>query len=575
MPRKKRRKKQNLTPEQKLARRIQRKFSRDICTTFTKCGFTHVKSHNAQIEIDGRKGEFDQVFVYKRVIVLLEETCTRDKEAIKDHLNNKVNFHSVVRANATKLVRLLDDTIPNFKAARPRELDPEDCKIIFVYCSRYAFDKLDRAEYAHERFLSHEYLRYFLQLSKTIGSSAKYEMLKFLGLETKDVTIKPGAALAEYPGFVLPELPSGFPKNYKLVTFYVDPATLIELCYALRRDSWQDLDALYQRMIVRSKIRQMRRFIATKGHVYVNNVIVSLPHETSFETEKGKTVSPDDLTEAQVVTVRIPRRFNSVGLIDGQHRVFSYHEGVDEFEAEIAKRREKQQLLVTGIIFPTSLKQDQRLVREAELFLEINDRQSRTKSDLKQSIETIVAPFSDVAIARSVVSEIAKTGPLTGLLKDHFFDEGQIQTTSIVSYALRYLVSLNPSEKGKSLIDHWGRAKAEALRDKDRQTLELRQEYVKWCASNMNLFLSAFRAVIPKDLWTTERKISRALSVTSINGLIFCFRDVVAKKGFMTFDDYHHALSRLDLNYAPSSFGYRSSGYRALGIYIFDKCFSK
>jgi DNA modification methylase len=62
-----------------------------------------------------------------------------------------------------------------------------------------------------------------------------------------------------------------------------------------------------------------------------------------------------------------------VGIIDGQHRVFCYHEGSDVLEPKIAILRKRQHLLVTGIIYPSGIKEQARLEFEARLFLEIND----------------------------------------------------------------------------------------------------------------------------------------------------------------------------------------------------------
>lgn len=568
-----------LTPAERERRRVQRRFSADIQNTFSRCGFHAIRSRDSKIEVDGREGELDHVFIYDKVIVIVEDTCTVDSENIKNHLNAKANFYDFIQGKQKALVDALDEKIPGFKKARPDLWDAEDLNVVFVYASRYPFAKDGRPEYKQIKFLSNEYLRYFLQLSRTIGKSAKYELFKFLGLKSKDVTVGTGDPWQDYPGFVLPDRPSGFPRSFKLVTFYIDPQTLIAVSYALRRDSWLDSDALYQRMLIRSKITQMRKFLATKGHVYVNNAIVSLPANTFISEDGGKEVDVSALTEAKAVKIRIPKEFNSIGIIDGQHRVFSYHEGNDAHESEIAKRRIKHQLLVTGVIFPASMKLDARLEKEAELFLEINDRQSRTKSELKQSIETIVSPYSDVAIGRSVVSEVAKMAPLVGFLKDHYFDDGKVKTSSIVSYALRYLVTPNPVKGSVSLIDVWDRSKAKQLRaatiNGGDAVPEIRLEYVKWCATQLSRFYSAYKVgAVPSDQWTADQKVSRALTVTSLNAIIFCFRDVIAQSKLGDFDGYRASFEKLEMDFStahPTSYG--PSEYRKLGSYIFEKCF--
>ena len=156
----------------------------------------------------------------------------------------------------------------------------------------------------------------------------------------------------------------------------------------------------------------MRRYIAQAGRVFINNVIVSLPAATKLLDREGNQLSYDAIDETKPVTVEIDMEFNSIGLIDGQHRVFAYHEGKDEFDKAIAPKRRRQQLLVTGVIYPTNFNENQQREFEANLFLEINDKQTRTKAELRQAIEMLVDPFSVIAVARAVVNRLASNGPL-------------------------------------------------------------------------------------------------------------------------------------------------------------------
>lgn len=180
----------------------------------------------------------------------------------------------------------------------------------------------------------------------------------------------------------------------KVVSFYMDPERLIEVAYSLRRDSWMDKEGLYQRILSPSKIRNMRAFLVNEGHVYVNNIILGLPGEVRITDVKDRDIQLETLKKVEVVKVHLPAKFNSVGLIDGQHRVYSYHEGTDAHEKIIKGKRPMQQLLVTGLIFPKNLDPDEKLKKEAKIFLEINAEQTSAKAELKQAIETIVRPFS-------------------------------------------------------------------------------------------------------------------------------------------------------------------------------------
>ena len=127
-------------------------------------------------------------------------------------------------------------------------------------------------------------------------------------------------------------------------------------------------------MLIKEKIKGMRKYLASEKRAFVNNVIVSLPRDTRLLDDKGQTISPSRITRTTPVTISLPQRFDSIGLIDGQHRVFAYHEGNDDAEPIIKLKRVKQQLLVTGIVFPNAIDDLAKAEFEARLFLEINDK---------------------------------------------------------------------------------------------------------------------------------------------------------------------------------------------------------
>lgn len=143
------------------------------------------------------------------------------------------------------------------------------------------------------------------------------------------------------------------------------------------------------------KIRSMRQYLSENRRVYLGNIIATLPSATKINDIKtANQLSSNDQLNVKPVSISLPDEYNVVGLIDGQHRVYSYHEGVDSYEAQIGRLRIKQNLLVTGIIYPSTASEEEKTLFEAKLFLEINSRQTKVKSALTQEIELIVNPFS-------------------------------------------------------------------------------------------------------------------------------------------------------------------------------------
>jgi DGQHR domain-containing protein len=409
----------------------------------------------------------------------------------------------------------------------------------------------------------------------------RFELFKFLGLRTDEVGITPGAPTVTYDGFILPESPSGFPSGFKVVTFYIDPATLMPVSYVLRKDGWGDDENLYQRMISRSKIKSMRQFLAQEDRVFINNVIVSLPAATRVLDYDGNQIELQKVVKTTGVRVQVPNQFNSIGIIDGQHRVFAYHEGTDTYEVQIAPKRRKQQLLLTGVVYPQGVSEEKQREFEARLFLEINDKQTRTRPDLRQAIEAIVNPFSIVAISRSVVTKLAANGPLCGQLEEHQFDRGKLKSSSIVSYGLRHIVK---PEGEDTLFKLWKHAEKDILSEaiKAASTGKKRfskpskaalDDYISFCAKEINHVLIGYKLGVPSDLWTLNRKVSRALSTTAVNGVIFCLRYLLQHNKTRDLEGYKTGFKRLKVDFTPKNFKFRSSHWKELGERMAKECF--
>ena len=548
-------------------KRAKKRFQTDINTVFTNAGFSQIATRNVVLRIAGRTGDFDSMFVFENIIVVVEDTTVSD---VKPHLMKSAEFFDHVAKNADAAFEELSSKFAKFRSVRSSgKFKDSEFRWVFLYCSLRPFDQAYETRYPSIKFLRYSHLQYFLSLSKTIGSSIRYELFKFLALELNEIGIqKQGQDKREYTALILPESPSGFPDGHKIVSFLVEPETLLEQAYVLRKDGWRDGECLYQRLLVKGKIAKMREYLSSEGRVFVNNIIATLPDDTRFLDESGSQVAPDDLSTTAMIKIELRRQLGSIGLIDGQHRVFAYHEGLDKADKTILLLRQKQHLLVTGIVYPSGMDPLERTQFEAKLFLEINDKQTRAKGDLKQAIQAIVEPFSDVAVAKRVVNSLAASGPLCGFLEEHFFDRGKIKTTSIVSYGMRHLVSV---EGADSLYVIWNHRDKNRLRQ--RKNSALLSEYVKFCSSHVAQFVSGFHRYLPAEQWTTDKKLSRALTTTTINGLIFCLRRLIQEGKTGDADAYHQGFAKCKIEFTPDKFKYRSSHWRSLGDKLYEQCF--
>lgn len=549
-----------------------RNHRKDIRSVFRNSGFTKVLSVSGTgkgFTFKGRTGEIDDVFVYENIIVLAEYTTTTTH--LSDHLLTKKILFDLINDNKNEFIEFFEKNFATFKETRDQKYTPSQCELVILYCSKNTLGNKYKAFLPYTKFFDYPILQYFLSISKIIKKSSRFELFNFLGLKYNNIgenVLKPSTGKSEeYEGHILPEEYSSFAKDYKVVSFYMDAESLIDRAYVLRKEGWMNADGLYQRMIVNNKIKKMRKYLYTESRVFVNNIIVALPNEkTKLLDENGNTVGAKSFDRTLPVKIQIDKGFNLIGLIDGQHRVYAYHEGDDDYEETISRFRTIQNLLVTGIIYPDWLEDNKRLEFEAKLFYEINANQTGAKSDLKQAIQLVLNPFSTIAIAKYVVSMLNNKGPLETYLAEFFFDKGKVPTTSIVSYGLRPIVKLSGED---SLFKLWKNPnKKDLIKEKDHKLL---QEYREFCTEEINKLLIAYRKNIPISLWITNQKISKFLTVTSINGLINCLRLLIENDKTDEIGYYQEKLKKIsDFNFGE----YKSSQYRALGKRLYDEFFS-
>ncbi|MDP1997956.1 MAG: hypothetical protein Q8J90_12240, partial [Gallionella sp.] len=287
----------------------------------------------------------------------------------------------------------------------------------------------------------------------------------------------------------------------------------------------------------------------------------------------SKNIAPENLERLRQVRISVPYSANMIGLVDGQHRIFCYHEANDPLEKKISSLRKRQNLLVTGLIFPSSWNDHQKRQFEAKLFLEINDNQARAKSGLKQSIELILNPYSTIAIAKEITNRLSKKGPLGGLLQTNFFDSPEmIKTTSIVSYGLRPLVKLDGQD---SLFAAWNDPHKANLADNDTDLVtrkSLLEKYLHFCIDEINKYLLAMMVKTGPDKWQikTNRK-DQFLTPTTINGFFVCIRRLVENNKLASQSRYETKLNGVE----SFPFGdFKSSAWKSLGDGLYAKYFS-
>ncbi len=562
-------KKKTLSPEDRARLSLQRRHRREIREVFAVVGFQRVEgASDKEFTYDGVTSDFDDVFILENVVVFAEYTTSTD---ISEHAKKKYLMYDRIRKDAGQFIGFARSAPLGIAGVLGSKYSDNQIRLILIYCSLNTVQAELKAQIDHTLFMDYSVVRYFKLLTKTVRKSAQHELLAFLGVEYKHFAGRALNANASprdpFNGAVLPEHHSKFPKGYKVVSFYIQPSALLARAYVLRRDGWRDRSGLYQRMIQRAKLESIRKYLVDQQRVFVNNIIVTLPSGTKILDADENTINTTTIHTTQPAVISIPSEFNSIGVIDGQHRVFSYYEGGTN-ENVIGALRSQQNLLVTGIIYPDNISDPEKTRFEAGLFLEINSTQSNAKSELKQAINQLIRPFLADSIARDVLERLNDgQGALSGKFSQNFFDAGGLRTTSVVSYGLRPLV--RPSAPG-SLFARWTDADKDTFVSFENDAA--RKRYVDYCASQIGLFFAAAKSRLPADRWTTSRTVqNRLLTPTVVNGLIGAMRQALDAGVEMTFENLRDQLADLDMFPFEK---YRSSQYTVMSTELFKTFFA-
>jgi len=562
-------KKKVLSPEERAKRNLQRRHRREIREVFSAVGFQRAEgASDKEFTYDGVTSDFDDVFILENVVVFAEYTTAND---ISEHAKKKYLMYDRIRKDDAQFIGFARGAPLSIAGALGAKYSDNQIRVVLLYCSLNTVQAELKTQINHALFMDYSIVRYFKLLTKTVRRSAQHELLAFLGIEYKvfaDKALNANASPRDpFNGSVLPEHHSKFPKGYKVVSFYIQPSALLSRAYVLRRDGWRDRSGLYQRMILRTKLDSIRKYLVDQKRVFVNNIIVTLPSGTKILDANENTIDTTTIHTTQPAVISIPSEFNSVGIIDGQHRVFSYYEGGAN-ENVIGALRSQQNLLVTGIIYPDKVSDPEKTRFEAGLFLEINSTQSNAKSELKQAINQLIRPFLADSIARDVLDKLNDSqGALSGKFSQSFFDAGGLRTTSVVSYGLRPLV--RPSVPGP-LFARWTDADKDTFVSFENDAA--RKRYIDYCASQIGLFFAAAKSRLPADRWTTSRTIqNRLLTPTVVNGLIGAMRQALDAGVEMTFENLRNRLAGLDTFPFEK---YRSSQYTVMSTALFKTFFA-
>jgi DNA sulfur modification protein DndB len=166
------------------------------------------------------------------------------------------------------------------------------------------------------RVITERELRYYAQIADHLGKAARYQ---FLAEFLKDQPI-PQLGQKSVPAI------KGKLGGKPFYCFVTTPRHLLKISFVNHR-SLQDPEGAptYQRLVVRSRLRDIGEYIAGGGY-FPNNLIINFTRAVRFDK-----ISHDDSSGVTFGHLHLPDRYRSAWIIDGQHRLYGFSHINDKF----------------------------------------------------------------------------------------------------------------------------------------------------------------------------------------------------------------------------------------------------
>lgn len=545
-------------------------FKRKIRNIFTGAGFCYIPTNNHEMNIGLRKVEIDSLFIYENIWLLCEDTVKTTN--IRDHIRTKNEAFGEIRKNLPSFIKELNNQFPEQQEIFNR-YETARIKLFGLYIPRDE-PKLSDDDYAlfdNLIFVQPQTLNYFQWIVQAVKLSARNEIFRFFGLKSDQIGLITSSSMSTQitAPIIYPQEFTGLKNNVRVVSFMMSAEDMLNTCYVLRKDNWEESIWLYQRLIEKGKIKNIREFLDKKGEAFYNNIIVALPDNVAFLDASGHYKQVDEIGSLEGnCKLVLPKEINSICVIDGQHRIFAHYEsGTDsKQEQRISELRKQLHLLVTGLVFPSKMSEGERARIQSEIFLDINSNAKLVPQNVLLQIKRIKNPIADESIAQYVIEKLNKEGVFYKLFQLSSLDSAPIKTASIARFALRYLVTTTPSYGKTSLFNYWPGDK-ESLLKMNSAAID---EYVKFCANILRNYFGAIKKNLV-SYWNDNT--SKLLSVIAINGFIIALTRQLSVNGVHDFDFYDQKFKNWHFDFSNDGFPFTSSQYRKFSTKILEEVF--
>ena len=291
----------------------------------------------------------------------------------------------------------------------------------------------DDKKYATEKntvLWGEDELTYYEAVADAIKAYAKYEIINALDIRTSEEK-------DTHRVFAFRFRQPTSQSSTELFVFTITPERLLKTSVVYRRA--QGNASAYQRMLRKTRLPYIRRFVSKPDAILPTNIIVNLSNRVTIDEIKEKDFTDtanrpvifSNPSACDLVALNIPMEYASIELIDGQHRLFGFA------DADAATRLEFN-LPVVGI-------RGLDLPKQSNTFVAINDNVRRIDPNLvaflKYTEDEAACQKDSELMAINIVVNLSRLTPFRGSIR--LLDVGRQNLTlkGMSGYDLRGLIS--------------------------------------------------------------------------------------------------------------------------------------
>lgn len=462
-----------------------------------------------------------------KYIKIFVETSTQSSGRNQKIRNAALKFHELLDTcsddvklhieNENILSPLKDEILNNFSEMETfflyidNGLDEKE----FLYRNRQFSKKL------HGIYIFGKYLfSYFEYMINSIRFYASFELLDYLDVNFSHLVYEEDQST----GFNCIQIFQSVEQDVYIVS--ARPCEILKRSIVHRETGWWE--KTYQRVLRKDRLVEVREFIVNGGK-FVNNIIVAMDiHEENFFVPIHNN--------SKIGKIRLPNKFNSLFVIDGQHRLYGYTQDYyseyydDEEENDgVIKYKANNEYLPVTIITNKSANQSEVIKKNAKFFMDINSEQVKMKNDLIYKIMwDILESNEPEALGSGVMDYLNKQGFFKERIKEHENDKNKIERATIIKYILARLIKIDDSSKNNLLYAIYIKYINRDFNSNNRGEII---SYVEWIGNKINHFFSILTEVMADE---------RGVEVHEFLGANPLFFTKVSLGGFIRL--YYHIL---------------------------------